>query len=158
MAACEMTDKIDLSLLDPVLSEKRGDRSALIPILQKAQDICGYLPPEVIVHISKKLRIPEPEIFGVITFYAQFYLAKQGRHKVRACRGTACHVRGARAVLKTIESKLGISDGETTEDYNFTLETVACLGACALSPVVVVDQKYYGKMTSKKILTVLEKI
>ena len=153
-----MPESLDLSKIDEVLTHYREERGALIPVLQEAQNIYGFLPEGVLRRISRKLNVPMSRIYGVITFYAQFYLTRQGRHKVRACRGTACHVRGARAVLKTIENHLGIADGQTTEDYDCSLETVACLGACALAPVMVVDKKYYGKMNPKKAKTILENL
>ena len=148
---------VDLALLDPLLAEAAGVRGSLIPVLQKAQEVYGYLPAAAIARISERLRVPESEIFGVLTFYSQFYLTPRGRHVVRCCRGTACHVRGAKAVLRKVEDRLGLTDGETTPDFQFTLETVACLGACALAPVMVVDGGYYGKMTPQKIDAILDR-
>jgi NADH:ubiquinone oxidoreductase subunit E len=102
------------------------------------------------------LNIPLSRIFGVVTFYAQFYTTPRGRYTVRVCRGTACHVRGGKSVLKAVQQALGIGEGETTPDFKFTFETVACLGACALSPVLLVNKNYYGKLTPAKVEKVLK--
>ena len=128
----------------------------MIPILQEAQSIYGYLPEEVLACISRGLKIPVSRIYGVVTFYAQFYLTPRGRHTVRVCRGTACHVRGGKNVLKAVQQFLDIEENETTPDFQFTFETVACLGACALSPVLLVDKNYYGKLTPAKVEKVLK--
>ncbi|MBN1653861.1 MAG: NADH-quinone oxidoreductase subunit NuoE [Deltaproteobacteria bacterium] len=128
----------------------------LIPILQAAQRAEGYLSMETIHAIAAHLRIPSGKVFGVATFYNQFRFEPAGRCRVTACRGTACHVRGGRNVINSIESHLGVRDGETTPDLKYTFETIACLGACALAPVIVVDSKYYGKVTPKKALTIIE--
>jgi NADH-quinone oxidoreductase subunit E len=151
-----MDKEIDVSKLDKVIEKYQGQEGTLIPILQEAQEICGYLPAEVILHISRKTKVPAARVYGVITFYAQFYLERRGRHTVRACRGTACHVRGAKPVLKVIEQVLEIKDGETTPDYKFSLETVACLGACFLAPVMMVDKNYYGKLIPQKVESILK--
>ena len=151
-----MSDKFDLSRLDGVFRKFEGVEGALIPILQEAQEIYGYLSEEVLVRVGKRLDISMSRIYGVVTFYAQFYLTPRGRHTVRVCRGTACHVRGGKNVLKTVQQFLGVGENETTPDSKFTFETVACLGACALSPVVLVDKNYYGKLTPAKVAQVLK--
>jgi NADH-quinone oxidoreductase subunit E len=151
-----MAETLDLTLLDGVLQKYTGQEGALIPILQEVQGIYGYLSEEVLNQIGKQLHIPTSRIFGVITFYAQFYTTPRGRHTVRVCRGTACHVRGGKHVLKAVQQNLGIGENETTPDFNFTFETVACLGACALSPVLLVDKTYYGKLTPAKVEQVLK--
>jgi NADH-quinone oxidoreductase subunit E len=130
----------------------------LIPILQNVQDKCNYLPEGSLRQISDYTSIPLSKIFGVATFYEQFHLKPRGKHIVKCCRGTACHVKGAMGIAEAIEKILGISDGETTEDLRFTFETVACLGTCALAPVMMVDDVYHGKMTPKSIKKVLENI
>ncbi len=136
--------------------ERHGtDRRDLIPIIQDAQDAIGWLPEDALLEVADHLGVPEAEVYGVVTFYAQFYLEPQGKHRVRVCRGTACHVRGSGQIRQLIESKLGVAEGETTEDLLFTLETVACVGCCALSPVMMVDDTYYGRMTPEKADTVL---
>ncbi len=130
----------------------------LIPILQGIQEAYGYLPQPVLAWVSERSGIPTSRMYGVITFFAQFYLEPHGRHTVRCCRGTACHVRGGKKVINEVKSNLGIDDGETTEDMLFSLETVACLGACALSPVMVVDNTYYGKMTPRRATQILQQL
>jgi NADH-quinone oxidoreductase subunit E len=128
----------------------------LIPLLQEIQEAYGYLPPPVLGWVSGRTGIPASRMYGVITFYAQFYTEPHGKHLVRCCRGTACHVRGGKKVFNTVRNQLGIADGETSSDMQFSLETVACLGACALSPVMVVDNNYYGKMTGRRAEQILQ--
>ena len=147
---------VDLSLLDPVLEEKAHDQGSLIAILQAAQEAYGYLPEEALRYISDEAHIPLSRIYGVVTFYAQFYLTPQGKYSVRACRGTACHVRGAQRVIRAVSATLDIAEDETTPDMKFTFETVACFGACALAPVVMVGKDYYGHMNPKKIESILK--
>ena len=114
------------------------------------------MPKEAIERIADTLKLFPCQVYGVVTFYSQFYLTPRGRNTVRVCRGTACHVRGGRSVLRAAEQILGISEGDTTEDYKFTLETVACLGACALGPVIVVNGKYFGKTNPRRMETILK--
>lgn len=128
----------------------------LISILQDVQDCFGYLPAPALVEISRCTRTPLSRVYGVVTFYAQFYTEPRGQHTIRVCRGTACYVRGGDRVLSAVKSELGIEEEETTEDMMFTLQTVACLGACALAPVMVVDSTYHGNMDPRKALTVLQ--
>jgi NADH-quinone oxidoreductase subunit E len=118
----------------------------------------GYLPEKVLLEIADLTRLPSAEVFGVATFYAQFRLHPVGKHLIRVCRGTACHVRGSNRILKEIRTQLKVAPGETTKDRLFTLETVACLGACALAPVVVGDEQYHGRMNSKKTGNLLESL
>jgi NADH-quinone oxidoreductase subunit E len=151
-----MPEPLDLSKIKPILEKYQRQDGALIPILQEAQAIYGYLSEEALKTISQGLKIPLSRIYGVVTFYAQFYLNPRGRHTVRVCRGTACHVRGGKNVLKATQQFLGIGENETTPDFKFTFETVACLGACALSPVLLVDKNYYGKLTPAKVGKVLK--
>ena len=127
----------------------------LIGVLQEAQERLGYLPAAALDEIARRMRIPLSRVYGVVSFYSQFYTEPRGRHMVRACRGTACHVRGGKSVIRAVQDSLGIDDGQTTEDMMFSFETVACLGACALSPVFVVDGVYYGKATAKRVEEVL---
>lgn len=140
--------------MDQILSQHAVDKSALIPLLQEAQEKFGYLPAEVIRRIARFLRLSESTIYGVATFYAQFKFTPSGKSIVRVCRGTACHVRGGARVLREVEKCLGIKPGETTEDLDYTLETVACIGACALAPTMTVDKETYGQMTTKKVVEV----
>ena len=151
-----MGNEFDVNNLDKVIEKYRGKKGTLIAILQEAQEIYGYLPEEIILHISRKTKVPVARVYGVITFYAKFYLERRGKHTIRACRGTACHVRDAKPVLKVIKQALGIKDGETTEDYQFSLETVACLGACFLAPVMMIDRDYYGKLIPQKVESILK--
>ncbi len=151
-----MQEELDLSKLDPILEKYRGQEGALIPVLQEAQAIYGYLPEEALAYLAKGLKVPLSRVYGVVTFYAQFYTTKRGRHTVRVCRGTACHVRGGMSIRKGVKQFLGIEENETTPDFKFTFETVACLGACALSPVLLVNKSYYGKMTPAKVEKVLK--
>ena len=151
-----MSNDVDLSLLDPILKKYQSQEGALITMLQEIQAVYGYLPEVVLTHLSREVKIPLSQIYGVVTFYAQFYLTPRGRNIVRVCRGTACHVRGGKSILRTVEGFLEIGEGETTADYKFTLETVACLGACAMGPVVVINGKYFGKMTPTKTETTLK--
>ena len=144
--------------LDKILSHYNGKRDELIPILQEAQEEFRYLPTEVMQEIAKFLRIPESSIFGVSTFYAQFKLVPSGKRIVRVCRGTACHVRGGARILREVEKRLGLKPGQTTEDLEYTLETVACIGACALAPTMMTDKETHGQMTTKKVAEVLSDI
>jgi NADH-quinone oxidoreductase subunit E len=137
--------------LDNILSQYGGESADLIPILQEAQERFGYLPKEVMQGIAKFLRLPESAVYGVSTFYAQFKLTPTGRKIVKVCRGTACHVRGGARILREVEKQLGINPGETTEDMEYTLETVACIGACALAPNMVIDNQTCGRLTTRKV-------
>jgi len=142
--------------LRKVLKRHGTDRSDLIPIIQEAQDAIGYLPEDVLRDVAEHLNIPEAQVYGVVTFYAQFYLTPQGKHRVRVCRGTACHVRGSGRIRRAIEAKLAVKEGGTTRDGFFTYETVACVGCCALSPVMMIDNKYFGRLTAEKAEAVLD--
>ena len=136
-----------LEVLEKMSPVKEGD---LIPLLQRLQESYGYLPPPVMLEVSRRTGLPASRIYGVASFYAQFHLEPHGRHTIRCCRGTACYVRGGDKVIDAIKRTMGIDEGETTEDLQFSLETVACLGACALAPVMVIDDTYYGKMTPRR--------
>jgi NADH-quinone oxidoreductase subunit E len=137
--------------LDKILSQYDGESADLIPILQEAQGRFGYLSKEVMREAAKFLRLPESTVYGVSTFYAQFKLTPSGKKIVRVCRGTACHVRGGVRILREVEKQLGIRPGETTDDMEYTLETVACIGACALAPNIVIDNQTYGRLTTRKV-------
>jgi NADH-quinone oxidoreductase subunit E len=141
--------------LQEIFSQHRGEAQELIPILQETQEKFRYLPAAAMREISRFLHIPESTVYGVSTFYAQFKLTPLGKRIIRVCRGTACHVRGASKVLAEMEKQLGIKAGETTPDMEYTLETVACIGACALAPTMTIDNETYGKMTAKKVTEVL---
>ncbi len=144
-------------LLDSLAPEPATPvNSILIPVLQAVQERYGWLPREALERVSRRFRIPLSRIYGVVTFYAQFYLEPRGKHTVRVCRGTACHVRGASSVLSTVEQVLGVADGETTPDLLFSIETVACLGTCFLAPVMMIDENYYGKLDAAKVRKVFK--
>jgi NADH-quinone oxidoreductase subunit E len=138
------------SQLAEILAPYRGRKGVTIAVLQHVQEELGYLTREAIDDIAKTLRISPSEIYGVITFYAQFRTTPRGRHVVRVCRGTACHVRGGGAVLDQVKRELGIEENESTEDMEYTLETVACIGACALAPAMVIDGDTFGQVTPGK--------
>ncbi len=147
--------EIDISELEPILERYRGGKWALIPLLQDVQETFGYVPPETLAPIARALNLFPTEVEGVVTFYAGFSLEPKGRYVVRVCRGTACHVRGGRSILRLMKKELGLEEGETDQDYRFTLETVACLGACFLAPTMMVNKTYYGKLSPTKVRSVL---
>jgi NADH-quinone oxidoreductase subunit E len=151
-----MPESTDLSLLDPVLQKHEGQNDALITMLQEIQEAYSYLPEDVLVRLSQETRTPMSRIYAVATFYAQFYLTPRGRNTIRLCRGTACHVRGAARILEAVERELGITEGETTPDLEYSLETVACIGACALAPTMVINQSTHGKLTPNKVVEIFE--
>jgi NADH-quinone oxidoreductase subunit E len=140
---------------EEILSRYSGESGNLIPMLQEAQERFGYLPEEVMQRFARFLKLPESTVYGVSTFYAQFKLTPTGKKLVKVCRGTACHVRGGARILREVEKRLGIKPGETTNDLEYTLETIACFGSCALAPVMVVDKDVYGRMTTAKVAQVL---
>ena len=147
--------KVKLSAMKHILSRHPAKRSSLIPFLQDIQEEFGYLPAEAIDQLSQSADISANEIYGVATFYTQFRFSPPSEHTIRVCQGTACHVRHGRQILNEVEQQLKIKAGQTTEDHKFDLERVACLGCCALAPVVVVDDKVHARMTVKKTLSVL---
>ncbi|HUU08901.1 MAG TPA: NAD(P)H-dependent oxidoreductase subunit E [Dehalococcoidales bacterium] len=139
-----------------VITKFSRERSNLIPILQKVQAVAGYLSPEAITEISRFLGITENDIYSVASFYAQFRFTRPGEHSVKVCLGTACHVRGGELILGSVERELNVKTGQVTGDYNFGLERVACVGCCALAPVVVIDQQdVFGKMTQGRVKEML---
>ena len=140
-----------------IFSGLKGEEGDLIPILQRAQEKFRYIPEEVINQMSRFLRISENQIFGVASFYSQFKFVEPGKCTIKVCMGTACHVRGSQNILDEFKRWLHIEPGETTDDKMFTLETVNCLGACALGPIVVVDKDYYGQMRIKKVEELIQK-
>jgi NADH:ubiquinone oxidoreductase subunit E len=142
--------------LQKVLENYEKDRDSLIPVLQAVQGKFGYVSEDAVDGIAHYLDISQSSIYGVATFYTQFRFARPGDHMIRVCLGTACHVKGGSQIMDEISRHLGIDAGETTPDYKFSLERVACFGSCALSPVVVVDDKVYGRMTPKKAKKILK--
>lgn len=141
--------------LQAIIAEGPTGRWGLIPLLQKVQEKFGYIPPAAVQPIADSLSLSPSQVQGVITFYAQFSLEPRGRNIVRVCRGTACHVRGGRTILKAVKQNLGIDEGETSGDLKFTLETVACLGTCFLAPVMMVNRSYFGKLVPPKVRSIL---
>ena len=143
------------SRIDEILDSYAGEQGALIPILQHTQSLFNYLPKPALLYIADKTDIPISTIYGVVTFYSQFHLQPRGRNIICVCQGTACHVRGGKIILNAVEKELGIKAGHTTEDLRFTLETIACLGACGLAPVMKVNDDTHGRMTEEEIAKVL---
>ena len=133
-----------------------GNRSDLVPVLQRAQAALGYLSPDAVRRIARWLKLSESEVFGVATFYAQFRFTPPGRHRLRVCLGTACHVKGGVQMLQTLERRLGVGAGETTPDGEYDVERVACLGCCALAPVVTLDETIYREMSVLKLQGILD--
>ena len=144
--------------LDVLLQRYPQAEQALIPILQNVQDEFGYLPPEALAQVAKYLRLSPSQVFGVVTFYAQFRLTPRGRHMIKVCRGTACHVRGGASVREAVERELKVTPGGTTPDLKFTYEAIACFGACALAPVVIIDDAVHGHMTQDGLRRTLAKL
>lgn len=142
--------------ISAILQDHGQGRDNLIPILQDIQDRLSCLSPGALHMVAEHLQLSENDVYGVATFYTQFRFHPPGRHHIKVCQGTACHVRGGGRILETITRKIGISPGETSQDMNFSLERVACFGSCALPPVVVVDDKVYGRMTVRKTEKLIE--
>ena len=144
-------EEAGLSRINEIVSEYSQQKWSLIPLLQKIQDEFGYIPPQSIPIIAKNLRLFTSQVQGVISFYSQLYTEPRGRRVVRVCRGTACHVRGGKTILKLVKHRLGIEESQTTPDMEYTLETVACIGVCALAPNMVIAERVYGRMNPKKV-------
>lgn len=140
--------------LAEILDPYKGERGTLIPVLQKVQESFGYLSQEAISQVAKFLKVSESEIFGVLSFYAQFRTTPAGRNRVMVCRGTACHVRGGERILAAVERVLGIREGESTPDLEYSLETVACIGACALAPTMMINKSAHGRLTPAKVVEI----
>ena len=147
--------EIDWGLLENTINKYRGESWALIPLLQDIQETFGYIPPNSIEPISDALNLFPSQVQGVISFYAGLSLKPKGKYVIRMCRGTACHVKGSRSILRVMKKELGLDEDETTPDYQFTLETVACLGACFLAPAMMVNRTYFGKLSPPKVTSVL---
>ncbi|MDR2611549.1 MAG: NADH-quinone oxidoreductase subunit NuoE [Deltaproteobacteria bacterium] len=148
---------VDLARLDAVFDKyKDMAKGSLIPVLQAAQDTYGYLPIKALDAIAKQLAIPISQIYGVVTFYAQFRLSPRGKHIIRSCQGTACHVRNSARILESLKTALGIAPGGTTEDLQFTLETVACIGCCSLAPVMMIDTDAHGRLRPDRVPKILD--
>jgi len=147
----------ETDVIDSLIGKYGARKEALIPILQDIQSDLNWLPEDVLKAVAEKLQVPLIDVYGVASFYRTFSLKPRGRHIVTVCVGTACHVRGGQRIVDEIGRRLEIAPGETTQDQNFTLETVNCLGCCAIGPIVVIDGEYYGEMTTRKVGAILEK-
>jgi NADH-quinone oxidoreductase E subunit len=147
--------EIDWNELTAVIAKHEKEKWALIPLLQEVQETFGYVPPESIEPIAQALKMFPSQVQGVITFYSGFTLQPKGKYILRVCRGTACHVKGSRNILRLMQKELDLDAGETSTDYKFTLETVACLGACFLAPAMMVNRAYYGKLAPTKVTSLL---
>jgi NADH:ubiquinone oxidoreductase subunit E len=143
--------------LRTLLASFQGTQDELIPILQAVQSEFGYLPADAMTHVARFARVPESRVYGVATFYAQFRFSPIGKTHILVCRGTSCHVRGAPRILSELEKQLGIREGQTTPDREYSLETVACIGACGLSPCIMTNKKVEAKMTPKKVAGLVRK-
>ncbi len=156
--SCNCQKLNDFALLEPCLQKYATVPGSLITILQNAQEIYGYLPVDVILHISQRTGVKVTKIMGVATFYSQFRLEPVGKYLIMLCQGTACHVNGSLQIEKVINEYLGIKDGETTEDGLFTLKNVACLGCCSLSPVMMINDETYGSLTPEKAVSIFKEL
>lgn len=154
---CEQNTEIKFKELRNVFDKYKNVQGALIPLLQEAQEIFGYLPADVMKLIAQEIGVPFSKTFGVATFYSQFHLKPRGRNIIRLCQGTACHVRGAAQVYEAVSNDLNVKRNETTEDQRYTLETVACLGACGLAPVMMVNDDTHGRLTKDAVVDVIKK-
>jgi NADH-quinone oxidoreductase E subunit len=143
--------------LDKTIAKYKGQQGALIQVLHKAQGIFGYLPKEVQVYIAENMGVPVTEVYGVVTFYAFFSMTPKGKHSIGICMGTACYVKGAAKILESLKAKLKVDVGGTTEDGQFTLEVLRCIGACGLAPAVMIGEDVYGRLTSDKLDDILAK-
>ena len=149
-------EEVDISLLDPLIEKFKGKQGNLIPLLQRTQNIYGYLPRAALYKIAEDTGLQLNEIYGVATFYTQFRLNPVGKYVIKVCHGTACHVQGSETITDSLQDTLKIEDGETTDDGLFTLESVACLGCCSLAPVMMIDDTTYGKLTGKKAVQIVK--
>lgn len=150
--------KVNLSLIDNIIDEMKDQRGSIIVILQRTQEMYGYLPIDALNYIAERTGNKRAKIYGIATFYAQFRLKPVGKYLILQCKGTACHVNGADAIGKALEEKLGIKVGETTVDGLFTLEEAACLGCCSLAPVMLINGEAYGKLTPDLVRKIIDEI
>jgi NADH:ubiquinone oxidoreductase subunit E len=151
-------DLSEYSKIDNIMKNHSWEESALISILHQIENLYNYLPDWALRHISEKLNIPMIQVYGVASFYDAFHLKPRGKNLIRVCKGTACYLRGATQVSEALERELGIKEGETTPDQKFSLESVHCLGACALAPVVLIGERYFDKASPKKLRSALRKV
>lgn len=148
----------DLSSLDTIIAKYKGKKGSLIPLLQAAQDLLGYISEDTFQYLSAHTGYPVSELYGVATFYSQFRLKKAGKNIIKVCHGTACHVQNASALSEALRDVLNVEDGGTTEDGLFTLEAVACLGCCSLAPVMMIGDETYGKLNGAKASKIIKGI
>lgn len=156
MTSVEDKSESNISTINKIISNYQGLEWALIPLLQEIQNVIGYIPPESIQSIAKGLGLFPAQVQGVITFYEQFHTEPRGKNIVRVCRGTACHVKGGKTILKLVKQNLDVEEGENTSDLQFTLETVPCLGTCFLAPAMIINKDYYGNLAPPKIKNILQ--
>ena len=157
MAETKKITKADLKRIDSIIGTYQEQKWGLIPLLHEIQGVLGYIPPEAMPRIASSLGLFPSQVQGVISFYSQFYTTPRGRNVVRVCRGTACHVRGGKTILKLVKQQLGIDEDETTPDMEYTLETVACIGVCALAPNLVINKDTYVHLNPKKVTRLFSK-
>jgi NADH:ubiquinone oxidoreductase subunit E len=148
--------KIDYEKLEPIIARHKGEKWGLIPLLQEVQEAFGFIPPEFIEPIAEGMNLFPSQVQGVVTFYSGFSMKPKGKYVLKVCRGTACHVKGSRSILKMMQKELDLKEGQTSADNQFTLETVACLGACFLAPTMLVNQTYFGKLAPAKVTSILD--
>lgn len=141
--------------LEVLMQKYQGQKEMLISVLQQAQNIYGYLPENVLLRVAESLDLPLSKIYGVVTFYSQFHLKPRGRNVIRVCQGTACHVRGVSKIISKVKEELEIEEGDTTEDLRFTLESVACIGACGLAPVIMINNDTHARLTPDRVKLIL---
>jgi NADH:ubiquinone oxidoreductase subunit E len=149
---------IDVGKIEPILQEFRDQKGAVIPILQRTQDLYGYLPEDAMKEISKRSGISISQLYGVATFYAQFNLEPRGRHIIQICDGTACHVKGAPKLVNAVEEEFNLKAGGSSADYEYTMEIVYCLGSCGLAPIALVDGRVYGNTTADTLVENIKEV
>jgi NADH:ubiquinone oxidoreductase subunit E len=154
MVEQKSTTEADLARIEAIIADYQDQRWALLPLLERIQQEFGFIPPSAVSLIAKGLRLFPTQVQGVISFYAQLYTTPRGKNIVRVCRGTACHVRGGKTILKLVKRHLGIEEDEITPDFEYSLETVACIGCCALAPNMVINRDIYGRMNPKKVASI----
>jgi NADH:ubiquinone oxidoreductase subunit E len=148
--------EINWDKMQSIIDRHRGEKWGLIPLLQEIQENFGYIPPAAIEPVAKALNLFPSQVQGVITFYAGFALKPKGKYVLKVCRGTACHVKGSRSIIRLMQKELNLKEGETSADYQFTLETVACLGACFLAPALLVNRNYFGRLAPARVASLLD--
>lgn len=156
-ALLEEFSQEQLQQVDTIIENYKGKAGSLIPVLEEVQGVLGYLPNEIQCRVAQGLNLPQSQVFGVVTFYSFFTMVPRGRHTIRLCLGTACYVRGGKKNLDRLTQELGIEAGDTTPDRRFSLETIRCLGACGLAPVIVVDEDTYKQVKERKLREMLER-